>query len=129
MSGDEARVVFDPELLDGSASELQAAYPMEDLRQMLSLGLLDQQAFGRVPGASDAHSRMQQAFDRTLTETQRTGMDVHALATDAMTAAQQAREAETETLRLAHAAIGAVLGPLGPLIANTIRISTPGWAD
>lgn len=129
MSGDEARVVFDPELLDGAASAVLAAYPIEDLRAVLASGLLDQSAFGEVPGASDAHSRVQQTFSQTLSEMQRADMDVHQLATDAISAAQQARDAEAEALRLALAATSAVLGPLGPLIANTIHVSTPGWAQ
>jgi hypothetical protein len=129
MSGDEARVVFDPELLDGSASELLAAYPMDDLLTVLRSGLLEEQAFGAVRGGSEAHDRLQQTFGRMLTEMQRADVDVQQLATDAMTAAQQAREAEAETLRLARSAISVVLGPLDQLIANTIHISTPGWVD
>ncbi|MGH3873877.1 MAG: hypothetical protein ACRDSR_20630 [Pseudonocardiaceae bacterium] len=131
MSGDEERVVFDPELLDGSASELRAAYQVEDLQSLLASGLLDQEAFGEVPGAGTAHGRVQQVFDQTLSQTQRAGMDIHQLATDAMSAAQQARDAELATLRLALAATSAVLRPsgLGPLIASTIHVSTPGWAS
>lgn len=129
MSGDEARVVFDAELLDGSAGELHAAYPMEDLRAMLTSGLLDRQAFGEVDGGSEAHSRLQQAFDRMLSEMQRAGVDVHQLAADAMTAAQQARDADAETFRQALAASSVALGPLGPLIVDAFHIPTRGWAD
>lgn len=107
-------VVFNDQLLDSSAGRLGPAYGQQELLAQLQAGLLDQQAFGIVPGAAEAHGRLAQAVNQLTQEYVARGLDLEALAADARASAEEGRDTVADTTAMALQAEPLTMPAAGP---------------
>lgn len=93
----DGRKVFDSALLEEAAAQLRRDNTGEALLARLEATLLPAEAFGKIPGGYEAHTRLSGLLTGLRQELGNVGIDLADLASRALAAAEMADEAQRST--------------------------------